>query len=62
MVQGTVGNLELTRGLLVFTKTHLNSREQKKIAGESEAISDRLQWALGVVRETLQVGASLGGT
>lgn len=60
VVQGTVGNVELTRGLLVFTKSHLGARDQQRMAGNA-ALSERLRWALGVARETLQAGASLGG-
>lgn len=62
VIRGTVGNRSLTRGLLVFTQTHLGSKEQAEILGPaSEGIGSRLRWGVKVVRETLQVGASVGG-
>lgn len=62
IVKGTVGNTNLTRGLLIFLERSLRTKETRKLVGGSEAdegMLARLDWAVGVATEVLTVGATV---
>lgn len=58
LVKGTVGQPTLAQGLLVFLRQHLRKRDVAAVLGAEEPVLPRVQWAVKVALETVNVGAT----
>jgi hypothetical protein len=62
LVRGTAGNVELTKGLLLFLERDMGARDLRRVVGGKKAdvgIVRRLEWAVRVAKDCVAVGATV---